>query len=119
MTIENMDSTIINFLDDLFKSRKHKDLYNVTYRINYSKKSHSFYLKFSLVSLNTLYSKEIRISDHENSYYKKTLDNTEIIINKQKRISKKRINKIKLRIKRELEAFIRNCRQLAITSFIF
>lgn len=104
MTFEQLDSHVKNYLTYLKNTKAIRNMGDVYYKLNYSKKSKSFYIKLCIVINDIAYRKTIRFSDHpyisHEPYYQKMKG---IVIENKTTLSKKDIKHVEAIIRKEIK----------------
>ncbi len=104
MTFEQLDSHAKNYLTYLKNTKSIKNMGDVYYKLNYSKKSKSFYIKLCIVINDIAYRKTIRFSDHpyisHEPYHQKIKG---IVIENKTTLSKKDIKHVEALIRKEIK----------------
>jgi len=104
MTIDQLDLHVKKYLNYLKTTRTIRNMGDVYYKIRYSKKSKSFYLKLCVIVNNKPYRKTLRFSDHERFNYDTYPQKFKgIIINSGKEISKHQRKYIEATIRKEIQ----------------
>lgn len=104
MTFEQLDTHVNKYLVYLKQQRAIKDIGHITYKILYSKKSRSFYVKLDFTSANNqTFRKTVRFSDHEYQYNPKCPQKVRgIVLEPSKQFSKKEIKYVEATLRKEI-----------------
>ena len=104
MTFEQLDTHVKKYLVYLKSTNALRNMSDVSYKITYSKKSRSFYVKLFVVTNEKVFKKTVRFSDHPyhfNAQYPQKLHG--IILEPSKQYSKKEIKYVEATIRKEIK----------------
>lgn len=104
MTFEQLDTHVKKYLVYLNQTKAIRDIGNVNYKITYSKKSRSFYVRLLIVANNEVFKKTVRFSDHPyqfNSRYPQKMRGC--VLQPSKQFSKKEIKYVEATLRKEIK----------------
>jgi uncharacterized protein YlbG (UPF0298 family) len=106
MTFIELDKHVNNYLSYLKSTRAIKNIGDVYYKISYSKKSKSFYIKLCIVINDVAYRKTIRFSDHAffpHTTYPQKIKGIVIEKKPEDLLSKKEIKHVEALLRKEIK----------------
>lgn len=122
MNVEDLDLLVARYLSELKRNKTIRNLSNVTYKINKSRRSNSVYLLLTININNVNYNKRIRFSNHDRPKYVPPYSiKQDVRIGEGKntgdKLTKREIKYVKSVIRRELKKLIYGAGIHAIRDF--